>query len=301
MQTQRSFLDELKVLFKQSTFMKLIFMNVAVFLLISIAMAFGRLGGYQAPVEQFLYNAFAMPTGLTDYLYHPWTIITSMFAHFGLMHIFLNMLMLYFIGRMFEQIYDGKKLLYTYILGGLAGGALEIVAHVVFPGLYGQYTSVVGASGAVMALFILLGFSQPQLKVNFFGIIPIRIIWLALLYFVLDFVRLGTDDGIAHFAHIGGALVGIIGSQNVYSSNNIIARFQRFCERIIGLFRRKERTRLKVKRGPEVRKMTDEEYNADAKARQKEIDRILDKISKSGYESLSKREKDFLFNQSKNG
>lgn len=152
-----------------------------------------------------------------------------------------------------------------------------------------------------MALFILIGFSQPQLRVNLFGILPIRIMWLALLYFVLDFVRLGTNDGVAHFAHIGGALVGLIGSQNVHSSNNIIARFQRFCERVIGLFKRKERKHLRVKRGPEVRKMSDEEYNADAKLRQKEIDRILDKISKSGYESLSKREKDFLFNQSKNG
>jgi len=301
MQTQRSFLDELKVLFKQSTFMKLIFMNVAVFLVISIAMVFGRLAGFRAPVEQFLYDVFSMPTGLWDFLYHPWTIITSMFAHFGLLHIFLNMLMLYFIGRMFEQLYDGKKLLYTYLLGGLAGGTLEIVAHLAFPGMYDQYESVVGASGAVMALFMLIGFSQPQLKVNLFGVLPIRIIWLALIYFALDFIRLGTNDGVAHFAHIGGALVGIIGSQNVNSTNNIIARFQHFCERIIGLFRPRERQRLKVKRGPEVRKMTDEEYNADAKARQKEIDRILDKISKSGYESLSKREKDFLFNQSKNG
>ena len=137
--------------------MKLIFMNVAVFLVISIALVFARLGGFEAPVAQFLSDAFAMPTGLWDYLYHPWTIITSMFAHFGFMHIFLNMLMLYFIGRMFEQIYDGKKLLYTYLLGGLAGGALEIVAHLLFPGMYGQYTSVVGASGAVMALFILIG------------------------------------------------------------------------------------------------------------------------------------------------
>ena len=281
--------------------MKLIFMNVAVFLVISIALVFARLGGFEAPVAQFLSDAFAMPTGFWDYLHHPWTIITSMFAHFGFMHIFLNMLMLYFIGRMFEQIYDGKKLLYTYLLGGLAGGALEIVAHLLFPGMYGQYTSVVGASGAVMALFILIGFSQPQLRVNLFGILPIRIMWLALLYFVLDFVRLGTNDGVAHFAHIGGALVGLIGSQNVHSSNNIIARFQRFCERVIGLFKRKERKHLRVKRGPEVRKMSDEEYNADAKLRQKEIDRILDKISKSGYESLSKREKYFLFNQSKNG
>lgn len=280
--------------------MKLIFMNVAVFLLIQVTLVFGRLAGDQSAVEIFLSNAFAMPTGLTDYIYHPWTIVTSMFAHFGFFHIFLNMLMLYFVGRMFEQIYDGRRLLYTYLLGGLAGGALEIVAHLIFPGMYGQYSSVVGASGAVMALFILLGFSQPQMRVSLFGILPVRLIWLALIYFVSDFLRLGTDDGVAHFAHIGGAIVGMIGSQNLHSTSNIINRFQRFCERVIKLFKKRERSHLKVKRSPEeVRYMTDEEYNADAKKRQKEIDRILDKISKSGYESLSKREKDFLFNQTK--
>ncbi len=300
MQTQRSFLDELKVLFKQSTFMKLIFMNVAVFLLIQVALVFGRLAGDQPAVEIILGQIFAMPTGLEDYIFHPWTIVTSMFAHFGFFHLFLNMLMLYFVGRMFEQIYDGRRLLYTYILGGLAGGALEIVAHLIFPGMYGLSASVVGASGAVMALFILLGFSQPQMQVSLFGVFPIRLIWLALIYFAFDFIRLGTDDGVAHFAHIGGAIIGMIGSQNLHNTSNIINRFQRFCERIIRLFKKRERSHLKVKRSSEeVRYMTDEEYNADAKQRQKEIDRILDKISKSGYESLSKREKDFLFNQTK--
>lgn len=301
MQTQGSFLDELKVMYRKSMFMKLIFMNVAVFLLIQIALVFGRLGGVDYQMQFVLAKIFAMPTGLMDYVTHPWTIVTSMFAHFGFLHIFLNMIMLYFVGRMFEQVYDGKKLLYTYILGGLAGGALEIIAHLIFPGMYGQSTSVVGASGAVMALFILLAFSQPNLKVSLFVFPPIRIIWIAIIYLAIDFFRLGTNDGVAHFAHLGGAIVGLLGSQQVHNTSNLINRFQRFSERFLGLFKKRQRTRLKVKRGSEVRNMTDEEYNADAKMRQKEIDRILDKISKSGYESLSKREKDFLFNQSKNG
>lgn len=302
MQTQRSFLDELKVMYKQNMFMKLIFMNVIVFLAIQIVLVFARLGGIESQAYTTLSDIFAMPTGLWDFIYRPWTIITSMFAHFTFMHIFLNMLMLYFVGRIFEQIYDGRRLLYTYILGGLAGGALEIIAHLIFPGLYGQYSSVVGASGAVMALFILLGFSQPQLKVTLFVFPPVRLIWLAVIYIAMDFFRLGTDDGVAHFAHLGGAIVGFVGSQNLQSSSNIINSFQRFCERFLKFFKPKERHRLKVKRGSdEVRNMTDEEYNADAKARQDQINRILEKISKSGYESLSKQEKDFLFNQSKDG
>ncbi|XOV68098.1 MAG: rhomboid family intramembrane serine protease [Fluviicola sp.] len=300
MQTQRSFLDELKVMYKQSAFMKLIFLNAGVFLLIQMAYVFGRLGKVLPEVDFVLNKTFAMPTGLMDFLYHPWTIITSMFAHFGFAHILWNMVGLYFVGRTFERIFGSRTLIYTYILGGVAGGAFEIIAHLIFPG-YGLAAAVVGASGAIMAMFIMLAFSQPNLKVTLFVFPPVRIIWIALVFFLVDLLRLGTNDGVAHFAHLGGAVVGLIGSQNVHSSNNLIMRFQRFSERILGLFKRKERRRLHVKRGPEVRNMTDEEYNADAKARQKEIDRILDKISKSGYESLSKREKDFLFNQSKNG
>jgi len=301
MQTQGSFLDELKVMYRKSMFMKLIFMNVGVFLTIQIALVFGRLAKMEGEFMWAMQKIFAMPTDAMDYITHPWTIATSMFAHFGFLHILLNMIMLYFVGRMFEQIYDGKKLLYTYILGGIAGGALEIIAHLIFPGMYGQSSLVVGASGAVMALFIMLGFSQPNLKVSLFIFPPVRIIWIAIIYLAMDLFRLGTNDGIAHFAHLGGAIIGLLGSQQVHNTSNIINRFQRFSERFLGLFKKRERTRLKVKRGSDVRNMTDEEYNADARMRQKEIDRILDKISKSGYESLSKREKDFLFNQSNNG
>lgn len=304
MQTQGSFLDELKVMYRKSTFMKLIFVNVAVYLAIHIALVFGRLGGGaagEAEVAIFMHRIFAMPTDVSAFIYQPWTIFTAIFAHFEFMHILLNMLILYFVGRIFEQLYGGKKLLYVYILGGIAGGILEILANLVFVSLFGEYGSVLGASGAIMALFVMLAFSQPNLKVNFFMVFPVRLIWLAVIYIVADFLRLGTSDGVAHFAHLGGAIIGALGAQNMYSSSNIIVATESAMERFLKLFKREKRPKLKVKRGRDVRQMTDEEYNADAKARQQEIDRILDKISKSGYESLSKREKDFLFNQSKNG
>ena len=153
-----------------------------------------------------------------------------------------------------------------------------------------------------MALFVLLAFSQPQLKVNMLFLPPIRLIWFALIYIAVDFLRLGSQDGVAHFAHLGGAIIGLLGAQNLHSSSNIITATQNGVESFLNLFSGKKRApKLKVKRGRDVRQMTDEEYNADAKVRQEQIDRILDKISKSGYESLSKKEKDFLFNQSKNG
>lgn len=302
MQTQTSFLDELKSMYQRNTFMKLIFINVGVFLIINILNVFGRLGDFGGSAGFIISKVFAMPTSLSDFIVQPWTLFTTMFAHIGFMHVLLNMLMLFFIGRIFEQVYSGKRLLYTYLLGGVAGGLFEILAHLVFPALYGTQSTVVGASGAVMALFVLLAFSQPQLKVNMLFLPPIRLIWFALIYIAVDFLRLGSQDGVAHFAHLGGAIIGLLGAQNLHSSSNIITATQNGVESFLNLFSGKKRApKLKVKRGRDVRQMTDEEYNADAKVRQEQIDRILDKISKSGYESLSKKEKDFLFNQSKNG
>lgn len=282
-------------------FMKLIFINVAVFLFISILLVFARLSGAELESYYYVYKIFAMPTNTSDFILQPWSLFTSIFAHTGFMHLLLNMLMLFFIGRIFEQLYSGKKLLYTYILGGIAGNLFELGAHSVFPELLNQSLFVLGASGGVMALFILLGFSQPNMKVNMLLLPPIRIIWFALIYIAVDFLRLGTNDSVAHFAHLGGAAIGLLGARNMHSSSNIINTTENFVESIIRLFKGQRKPKLKVKRGRDVRNMTDEEYNADAKARQQEIDRILDKISKSGYESLSKKEKDFLFNQSKNG
>lgn len=301
MQTQGSFLDELKSMYKNSTYMKLIFLNVGIFLALNIVFAFARLSDVELEAIEWGYYLFAMNSDISEFIYQPWSIVTAMFAHTNFMHLLFNMLMLFFVGRMFEQLYGGKKLLYVYVLGGLAGGVLELISHLVFSSLFGESVMVLGASGAIMAIFVMLAFSQPNLKVNLFMVLPVRIIWLAVVYIVVDFLRLGTEDGVAHFAHLGGAIIGVLGAQNMYSSSNIIVATESATKGFSNLFKRNKRPKLKVKRGRDVRQMTDEEYNADAKSRQQDIDRILDKISKSGYESLSKKEKDFLFNQSNNG
>lgn len=301
MQTQASFLDELKSMYRRNMFMKLIFINVGVYLLLNIIMVFAELSEVNADFWNYIQYAVGLPTQIGDFIYQPWSLFTSMFTHFSFFHLLMNMIMLFFVGRMFEQFFDGKRLLYTYLIGGLVGGLFELLAHLIFPSLLGQNVLIVGASGSVMALFVLLAFNQPNLKVSLPFLPAFRIIWFALVYILLDLLRLGSNDGIAHFAHLGGAVIGMIGAQNMHSSSNIIVATQNGMESFFNFFRRKKRPKLKVKHGRDVRQMTDEEYNENAKARQDEINRILDKISKSGYESLSKKEKDFLFNQSKNG
>jgi len=302
MQTQRTFIDDLKHQYKHGgMFMRLIFINVMTFLVINIVLVFGELMGKSTGVQSVIGNIFSLETDLRGFIRHPWALFTSIFAHYGFLHILLNMVFLFFAGKHFEQIFGGRRLLYTYILGGVAGGLLEIIAHLAFPLLQETSVVVVGASGSIMAIFMAIAFYQPNLQVRLFGLSPFKLIWIAVAYIVLDVIKLASNDGTAHFAHIGGIIVGIISIQRIQSSGNLITFFMRLGDFVSAMFSRNKKAKLTVVRGDKVRKMTDEEYNENAKARQDETNRILDKISKSGYESLNKREKDFLFNQSKNG
>jgi hypothetical protein len=206
---------------------------------------------------------------------------------------------------MFESLFDQKRLWYTYLIGGIAGGILEVLAHLIFPALQGEAVVIVGASGSIMAIFSAIAFYRPNTIVNLFGIVPIRIIWLAGIFILTDLLSLGMNDGTAHFAHIGGVLIGMLSVQNIYSSSNLINRVQMLGDKIISFFKNlfSADKKLKVKKGGTRTEQfkTDEDYNVEAKTRQAKTDAILDKISKSGYDSLTKAEKEFLFNQSKNG
>lgn len=287
---------------------KLLFINTIVFLAIQVVLVFSRLIATDgsSPLVDVVQLIFSLDTAFPNFFFKPWGLFTSIFTHYSLMHFFLNMLFLYFSGKMFETLFDEKRLLYTYLLGGIAGGIFEIVAHLVFPALQKESIVVVGASGSIMAIFTALALYRPNLKVHLFGILPVRIIILAGFFILSDFVSLGTLDGTAHFAHLGGAIIGGLSIRSLYSSNNIINRTQAIGDRILRFLASlsDKRPKMKVKKGGNAdgnRQKTDEEYALEKTLRQRKTDAILDKISTSGYDSLTKAEKDFLFNQSKNG
>lgn len=285
---------------------KLLFVNAIVFILIGFLHVFTRLLGdieFQQTTAIFLHNLFALQADFLGLITKPWGLVTSIFSHFEFMHFLFNMLFLFFAGQLYEQLFGSKKLLNIYILGGMAGGILEIIAHELFPALSNAQSIVVGASGSIMAIFIAAAMYRPNTKIMLFGILPIRIIVLAGIYFLYDLLSLGMPDGTAHFAHIGGGIIGIISVRTMDKPNNILTRFTRFTDKVFVLFSRdffKKKNTFKVERGG--RPLTDEEYIARKKENQAKIDSILDKISKSGYEALSSKEKEFLFKQSnKNG
>ena len=279
---QRSILEEIKFQLNNGKMtVRLIIVNVIVFVAIYLV---GLIEGLFGSSNIGL-SLFTFPTSILEFAVKPWTLFTSIIAHFSLGHLFFNMLFLFFAGSMFEQVFGEKKLLFTYIFGGIMGNVFELTITFLFPDFSPPHY-VVGASGAIMAVFTAIAVYRPQTPIYLFGIIAIPIYVLALFFLAKDLIGLGASDEIAHFAHLGGAFFGFLAVQNTHSQSNILNRITR-------LFERKQRTKPRKN----TRYKTDEVFNSEKKAKQERIDEILDKISKSGYESLSREEKDYLFNQ----
>ena len=291
MNNNRNIFQELKQTFLQGKMThRLIIVNVAVFVLIQIYLAIFRLGGLVS--EDLPNTLFTLDTSLTGFLYKPWGIITSIFAHFDLFHLFSNMLFLYFSGKFFEQIWSGKQLLITYILGGIFGGIAEIAVQSIFYSTENNGALVIGASGSIMAIFIAVAFHSPQTQLLLFGKFSIRLYFLAIFFLIQDIIGIGTKDTTAHFAHIGGAIFGIL---SIVTTKFIPAK----SPNSKGFFNQLFKSSKKKTVTPRFK--SDEAYNQEKRAHQEKTDSILDKISKGGYESLNQSEKDFLFKQSKNG
>ncbi len=299
------FIAELKRQFQTGGMhIRLLFINGLVFLFIGVLSVIGRLISPELSfsIQDILGQIFTLKASFFGFLSAPWGIFTSIFAHFTFFHFLFNMIFLFFVGKLFEHFFGARKLLLIYIFGGIAGGLLEIVAHELFPAIAVNSSVIVGASGSIMAIFIAVAVYRPQLEVRLFGVFPVKIIILAGLYFIYDLISIGTNDGTAHFAHLGGAIFGYLAVQQVNTSKNTLVRLDRGLNNVSSKFKSlfgKKKPKLKVEYGG--RRKSDEQFNTEKIAKQKKIDAILDKISKSGYESLSSKEKELLFDESKNG
>jgi membrane associated rhomboid family serine protease len=232
-------------------------------------------------------------------LYRPWSVFTYMFTHIDFWHIFWNMFMLFVFGKIMMTFLGPRKLLSMYLLGGLAGFLLYIIAFNIFPALDVNST-IVGASAAIMAIVVAMAAYMPNYTLNLILIGPVKLQYIAMFYVVLDFVsiRMMENTG-GHIGHLGGAVYGFVWGWNYRLGRDYSSWFELLLDRFFNLFKR-GRGRFKVvkKAGTRVPK-SDEDYNADKLKRQQRVDAILDKISKAGYDSLSKEEKDFLFKHSK--
>jgi membrane associated rhomboid family serine protease len=288
--------EEIKASFKTgSALTKLIYVNLGVFALIQILVIFFHLFNQRELITPMI-SFLAVPTSLSALLTKPWTLITYMFTHKDFFHILFNILWLYWFGRVFLSYFTEKQLLSVYLLGGLAGAVLYIASFNIFPGLKEQLdTSIaIGASASVMAVVIAIAFLVPDYKMYVILIGPVKIIYIALIGFALSSLLDFTVNTGGKIAHIGGALFGYYYTLRYNKGKDITMGFSGFMDRLFSFFKPRKRMRVTHKRTA-----NDYEYNKQKAEDQKEVDRILDKISKKGYESLTAKEKELLFKMGK--
>ena len=286
-----SIIDKLKQQFRQgSVLLKLIYINVAIFLLLRltwVVLMLFNIDGY------VILPFIEMPSIPYEFITHPWTLLTYMFVHYDVWHILFNMLWLYWFGQIFLMSFSEKQMVGLYLLGGIAGGLLYLLSYNLFPYFDGKEGLMCGASASIIAIVVATAFRMPDYKVNllFLGAISLKFI---------DLLSVTSANGGGHIAHLGGALLGYWFIVRWEKGKDLTAPVNKLIDKIVTGF--KPRPKIKVSRPSNrssSRPETDMEYRARKKKENDEIDSILDKIKKSGYTSLSAEEKKRLFEAGK--
>lgn len=275
---------------------KLIYINIAVFVAIKLLSVIGFLAGVVG-ISDLIINILAVPSNTADLVSRPWSVFTYMFVHQGFIHLLFNVLWLYWFGQLFQDFIGRTKLTAVYILGGLTGAALYIISYNVFPVFQVEkFSSVaIGASASVMAIVFAVAFYRPNYRLHLVLIGSVKLIHIAIFAIIIDVLSLSSGNAGGHLAHLGGALYGYFFAHNYRKNKDISSSFVNLFKSIFS-----KKSKLKVKhRNHDARHMNDREYNSYKKDNQEKINKILDKISKSGYDSLTREEKEILFKSGK--
>ncbi len=278
------------------TLEKLIGVNIALFILTFLLRTIGFL--FQVSTDFFV-DWLVFPKSLIELAFKPWTIFTYAFMHSGVFHILSNMLILYFSGKFFLNYFSGRRLFNLYLLGAFFGALVFTLSYNLLPAFSGTGRSyLIGASASVMAVLVATATQAPHLQVRLFFLGNLKLWWIAAFLVILDIVQIPLSNPGGHLAHLGGAGVGYLYITQLSKGNDIGAWLQSFTDWFTNVFKPKTQKRnMKT-----VHKNTNKTRTSNSISRtekQKKIDKILDKISKSGYDSLSKEEKDFLFKAGK--
>jgi membrane associated rhomboid family serine protease len=292
------FITDLKNDFRKGSIsQQFIYINIGIFVLTALVSIVGMLFNVGNSWVEWL----ELPAWLPQFIKQPWSLVTYMFLHANILHLLFNMLWLYSFGQLFLMFFSARHFRGLYFLGGLCGGLLYIVAYNVFPYflpyIYKSY--LLGASASVLAIVIATAVREPEYRVSLMLFGQIRLKYLALIVIVTDLLFVTSNNAGGHIAHLGGALAGWWFAAGLQKGTDVTKWINIFIDWFWGIW--------KVKHAPKKPKMKvhyggragDYEYNARKKEQNDEIDRILDKLKKSGYQSLTTEEKRRLFDTSK--
>lgn len=291
-----NFFENISQTYKQgNSVIKLIYINVSIFValkLFIIVLSLFNISG------SFLVSYLAIPADINLLLYRFWTPVTYMFLHEGSMHIFFNLLTLYWFGKIFLLFYSEKQLIGLYLLGGLFAALFYVAAFNLFP----YYSPVVhqslllGASGSIMAIILATAFRSPNMEMQMIFIGGVKLKYIALIVVLTSFFGLTSSNGGGELAHLGGALAGYLFVVSLRQGKDLTRGFNLILDAIHDIFMPRK-LKIKPNRKRYKAPITDAEFNMNKARRMVEIDKILDKIKTSGYESLSADEKKKLFEQ----
>ena len=294
-----SFLDDIKNTFnkKDNGLIQIIFINVAVFIGINLFYTITFLANTGPELYDSLLKWLSVPASLSKLITRPWTIITYMFLHEGFFHILFNMLWLFWLGKILHEYLGNKKLISTYVLGGISGGLLYIIAFNVFPVFHEmtEYSFALGASAGVLAIVIATATLLPDYPIRLLFLGAIKLKYIAIFSIVIDVISIGKGNSGGHIAHLGGAIFGFIYIKQLQKGNDLATRFNKIMDSLSSIFSGKSNLKVSHKSAPKTASST---ASKNSTPNQDAIDAILDKIAKSGYDSLSKEEKDILFRAS---
>ncbi len=285
-------IDEIKASFRKGDYLvKLIYINVGMFLIVNIVNVISAL--FALNISGVMLDWLAMPAYLPQLAWRAWTPLTYMFLHEQFLHLLFNMLWLFWMGRIFVEYLGAHKLLSVYIVGGLAGAALYIAGFNLLPMFNSDYDTglILGASGAVMAVVMAIAAYLPNYTMHLMFIGPVRLKYLALAMAVLDVIGIVGNNAGGHIAHLGGAALGAFWGFRLSQGTDFLKAVHPFLFKTMQMFVPKPKIKVHYRTDNRFGHLKPEPPVGN----QKEIDLILDKIAKSGYDSLTKDEKNILF------
>ena len=269
---------------------KLIVFNVIFFVLPLLINTFLFL--FKIPIDSYTVW-FELSSSFSDLVFKPWTLITYSFLHSGFFHLFFNMYIFLFTSRLFLNLFKSNSLINIYFLGVVFGGLLFLFSYNFFPAFENSKPYMIGSSAGVMSLLIFMSTYSPNLEVRLI-IFNIKLLYIGIAFMMLDVIQIPYGNAGGHIAHLGGALLGFIYANNLKKGVDIGLPVERIISKLFNLFQL-NKSKMNVAFKNKSKKNFNGPNDDNSKKHQKKIDEILDKISSSGYESLSKKEKDFLF------
>ncbi len=240
----------------------------------------------QNVVDGFIHNYFAFPSSFHRFVLHPWTIISYAFFHAGIFHLAFNLIAFYFFGDLLQSFIGRKHIVPLFIIGSIAGATLFMLFYNIFPFFKNDVLSadLIGASAGVMAVLLAATTLSPDMHIGFLIWRELKLKYVAAIFILIDLCSITLSNGGGHIAHLGGALLGYFYIKQLQNGNDFGKLFQ------FNFTKWKNRKRFQVHRNQPKTSISTKEKKSDEQT----LNKILEKISASGYESLSKTEKEFL-------